>query len=111
MVEIYYRYDDPWTSGEAPFLQELSVARYTPKCVVLNDHGVDRFVLKDPDGRRYAYPTKELALKSYIIRKQRQMQHASNTFDKAKENLEAARAIERGEVGSRNTTFSLEISR
>lgn len=98
MSEIWYRYDDPWTQGEAPFCQEMTVARHTAKCVVFNDYGLDRFVLKDPNGRRYAYPTKELALKSYIIRKQRQMQHAAATHDNAKRNLEIARMIESGTI-------------
>lgn len=98
MNEIWYRYDDPWTAGETPFLQEMTVARRTDKCVVFNDYGHERFVLKDPRGKRYAYPTKELALKSYIIRKQRQMQHASNTYDRAKENLATADRLQRGEI-------------
>lgn len=98
MSAVWYRYDDPWIAGEAPFLQEMAVRRETPKCVVFNDYGKDRFVLKDPNGRRYAYPTKELALRSYIIRKQRQMQHAASTYDRAKTNLKIAEMIQRGEA-------------
>ncbi|MBZ9706106.1 hypothetical protein LB543_05150 [Mesorhizobium sp. ESP7-2] len=108
MNEIWYRYDDPWTAGEAPFCQELPVARHTAKCVVFDNYGAfDRFVLKDPNGRRYAYPTKELALKSYIIRKQRQMQHAANTLDRAKENLATAQMIESGALVPAKKEFSL----
>ncbi len=98
MTEVWYRYSDPWTAGEAPFLHELVVARQTAKCVVFNDYGVDRFVLRDPNGRRFAYPTKELALNSYIIRKRRQIQHAANTHDTAKANLAVAEKISRGEA-------------
>ncbi|TGV43865.1 hypothetical protein [Mesorhizobium sp. M8A.F.Ca.ET.161.01.1.1] len=108
MVEIYYRYVDPWTAGEVPFLQELPVARHTAKCVVLDEYGVDRFVLKNPEGRRYAYPTKELALMSYIIRKQRQMQHAANSHDIARANLEVAQKIERGEAMPAKGTLSFD---
>lgn len=41
MTEIWYRYDDPWAAGEAPFLQEMHVARRTAKCVVFNDYGIE----------------------------------------------------------------------
>lgn len=110
MTETWYRYDDPWTAGEAPFLQEMTVARHTAKCVVFNDYGIDRFVLKDPSGRRYAYPAKELALKSYIIRKQRQVQHATNTVNKATENLKIAQMIQRGETLPAQSTFPFVLN-
>lgn len=110
MNEIWYRYDDPWTADEAPFLQEMTVTRYTAKCVVFNDYGIDRFVLKDPNGRRYAYPTKELALNSYIIRKQRQMQHATNTLNQAKANLFNAQGIQDGTfVEPAQSTFQFPV--
>lgn len=93
---MWFRYHDPWTVGEAPWCQEIPVARETAKCVVLDEYGKTRFVLKDAR-KRYAYPTKELALDSYIIRKQRQIQHSAATYDAAKENLETAERLKRGE--------------
>jgi hypothetical protein len=101
---MWFRYHDPWITGEEPWLQEIPVARETPKCVVLDEYGRERYVLKDAR-KRYAYPTKELALDSYIIRKQRQIQHAAATHDAAKENLETAEAIKRGEKKPRPALF------
>lgn len=98
MTETWFRFDDPWAEGDAPFLTELIVSRHTAQCVVFGAPPHERFVLKDPRGKRYAYPTKELALKSYIIRKQRQMQHADNTRNRASLNLTTALMIERGEA-------------
>jgi hypothetical protein len=95
MIEVWYRYDDPWTAGELPYCREFSVVRHTPKCVILDEFGVERRVLKEAR-KRYAYPTKDLALGSYIIRKKRQMQHAANTHDVAQNNLTAAEALARG---------------
>lgn len=105
--EVWYRYDDAWTAGEAPFLSEIPVERHTNACVVLNQYGRRRFVLKVAR-KRYAYPTKELALGSYIIRKQRQIQHAARTHDNARENLAAAEKIARGEAVENMSVFLFE---
>lgn len=94
--EKWYRYDDPYTDGNLPFLTEIPVLRHTPKGVWLDKYGLKRFVLKAAN-KRYAYPTKELALASYIIRKQRQIQHAAAAHDRAKKNLDAAQRFARGE--------------
>jgi len=110
MEETWYRFTDPWTAGEPPFLQEIPVERYTAKCAVLNEYGFRRYVLKDAR-KRYAYPTKELALESYIIRKKRQMQHAANAHDNAKENLDAAEKFSRGEAVVRTSNLLFEDSR
>ncbi|MDK4729371.1 hypothetical protein [Rhizobium phaseoli] len=93
---VWYRFTDPWTAGDEPYLSKIPVKRETPKCVVLDEYGVERYVLKDAR-KRYAYPTKELALDSYIIRKQRQIQINAARHDAAKENLEAAFRFQRGE--------------
>jgi hypothetical protein len=103
---VWYRYIDPWTVGDEPWCYEIPVVRETPKCVVLDEYGRARYVLKDAR-KRYAYPTKDLALDSYIIRKQRQMQHAAASHDSAKENLETAQRIKRGEQAERSNPFSL----
>jgi hypothetical protein len=92
----WYRYHDPWLVGELPWCQEIPVKRETAKCVVVDEYGRERFILKDAR-KRYAYPTKELALDSYIIRKQRQIQHAAATHDAAKEYLDTAERMQRGE--------------
>lgn len=104
---VWYRFIDPWTVGEKPYLITIPIKRWTDKCVVLNEYGKERFVLKDAR-KRYAYPTEDLALNSYIIRKQRQIQHAAATHDNAKENLAAAEAIRRGEDPDRKNPFQLE---
>ncbi len=103
---MWFRYRDPDITGEEPWCQEIPVARETPKCVVLDEYGRERFVLKDAR-RRYAYPTKELALDSYIIRKKRQIQWTSAQHDAAKENLETAERVQRGEVIEREPPFPL----
>lgn len=97
---VWYRYHDPSLSGDEPWCQYIPVMRETPKCVVLDDCGHQRYVLKDAR-KRYAYPTKELALESYIIRKQHQIRWTAAQHDVAKENLETAERIMRGEVVER----------
>lgn len=94
---FWYRYWDPSVAGDIPWCQEILVERETAKCVVLDEYGQKRFVLKEAR-KRYAYPTKELALDSYIIRKQRQIQYAAATHDAAKENLDIAKRIQSGET-------------
>lgn len=103
--EKWFRYIDPWAAGEEPYLQLIPVKRHTPKGVWLNEFGVEKFVLKDAR-RRYAYPTEALALDSYIRRKKAQIQHASNTHDRAVENLAAAERIARGEAAPKQDKFS-----
>lgn len=105
--ELWYRYSDPWTAGEPPCLQSIPVERHTNRCVVLDDYGYRRFVLKDAR-KRYAYPTVELALESYIVRKKRQIKHAASTHDNAKANLAVAEAISRGEAAPRRSTFVVD---
>jgi len=42
----------------------------------------------DGDGRRWAYETEDLARKSYKIRKQRQLQHAHASIERAQQALD-----------------------
>lgn len=86
----WYHFDDPLDGFSDPWLQEFQVVRETPKCVVFKTWDRERFVLKDPAGRRYCYPTRELALESYLIRKRRQIQILAARHDQAKDYLQAA---------------------
>ena len=103
--EVWFRFIDPWIAGEQPVLCRINVKRHTPKGVWLNDYGAEKFVLNDAR-RRYAYPTEALAINSYIERKKAQIQHASNTHDRAVENLAAAERIARGEAAPKQDKFS-----
>lgn len=104
--EVWFRFIDPYTAGEPPFLLRIRVARHTPKGVWLDEYGVEKFVLKDAR-RRYAYPTEALALDSYIERKKSQIQHARNSHDQAVENLATAERIARGEALPKPDKFQL----
>lgn len=91
---IYYRYHDPYDGSDELQLQELPVLRETAKCVVLQDfYPRNRYVLKDPSGKRYAYPSKWLALASYIVRKERQIQHGRNTVHRGEAFLDIAKTM------------------
>lgn len=107
---VWYRYWDGSAVGDPPWLQELPVVRETEKCVVVDEWRKQRFILKVAR-KRYAYPTKELALDSYIIRKQRQIQYAAATHDAAKENLELAHRIQRGEDVRQTFVFPFSLDR
>lgn len=89
-AEVWYRYHDPYVEGGAIWLQELFVVRRTPKGVVIDERGHERFVLDagDGKGKRYCYPTVEMARDSYLIRKHRQIQHLTNQLNRARINLE-----------------------
>ena len=89
----WYRYMDPTVAGEDPYLCAIPVKRETDKCVVLDEYGHEKFVLKNAR-KRFAYPTKELALNSYIIRKRHQIVHAARCHDNAKANLAAAERLQ-----------------
>lgn len=90
---MWYRFVDTdieWSRD--PYEITFPVIRETAKCVVLNVHGEPRYVLKNAR-KRFAYPTRELALESYIIRKQRQISWTSAAHDRARDNLEGAEAF------------------
>ena len=104
-TDIYISYD------------EYVVLRETPKGVWLSVYGKEKFVLNG-DGRRYAHPTKEAALASYRIRKQRQVQHLARQHDHAKACMGAAdkltpeMAMSRGgfHIQSGNLLASVELA-
>lgn len=87
--EVWYRFDDPYHPGEELEVQEFRVVRRTDKCVVLDVYGLEKLVLKEAR-RRFAYPTKELALQSYLIRKAKQIGYAVAAHDRAKDNRAVA---------------------
>lgn len=95
----FYRYNDPGgVEGVTLWLEELSVVSITPAGYWLTygwPNNKDKFVLHDAR-KRYAYPTKELALKSYIIRKNWQLRHLANTKAKAERGLFIAKEMKKG---------------
>lgn len=95
--ETWFRYQDGWNDHDGPVLFTFCVKRHTPKCVILDEWGRERQVLKEAR-RRFAYPAKELALESFIIRKQRQMQHCTRIHDAAAAQLRRAEAIRDGKL-------------
>lgn len=99
--DTWYRYYDRSTyENPEPTLRECRVVRETNKTVFFDDFGFEKRVLKY--GRiRWAYPTKEEALESYIQRKWHQLGHAERMAEHAKEMHEMANAIKRGERQAR----------
>lgn len=99
---VWYRYidsDQEWSRD--PYELTLRVIRYTPKCVVLDLWGRQHFVLLDAR-KRFAYPTRELAMESYIARKRMQIGWTQAQHDRAVEFLAAAEAMrDRGFVRER----------
>lgn len=100
--DVWYRYvdsDQEWSRD--PYELSFPVKRYTAKSVVLDWYGKDKFVLLDAR-KRFAHPTRELAMASYIARKQREIGLMSARHDRAVEWLAAAQAMrDRGFVRER----------
>ena len=77
MTKNLFRYDgtywgDELGPGEAHLYADyFPVVKETPKGCWIDVYGKRKFVLNDST-KRYAYPTKELALQSFIARKRRQ---------------------------------------
>lgn len=89
----WYRFvdsDQEWSRD--PYEMKFPVVRYTAKCAVLNWYGKDKFVLLDAR-KRFAYPTRELAMESYIRRKEVEVSMMSFRHDRARDNLAAAIAM------------------
>ena len=104
---VWYRYidsDQEWSRD--PYELTLRVIRYTPKCVVLDLWGREYRVLLNAR-KRFAYPTRELAMASYIRRKQVEVSIMSFRHDRARDNLAAAEAMrDRGMVRERTPSFT-----
>lgn len=89
---VYYRYEDGSHYTDQPptvWLRQFVVSRHTPKGAWLLpdyfgafDPCSEKFVLNG-EGKRYAYPTKELALNSYRIRKEYQIAHLAIRHEQA----------------------------
>lgn len=106
MSETWYRYYDIQSSSEAePELEEYRVLRHTEKGVWINHWEGEKFILNNAR-RRFAYPTKELALDSYIRRKEKQVLHAKNLLAHAEAMLYQAQLLQRGEKYVRPNKFS-----
>lgn len=99
---VWYRYvdsDQEWSRD--PYELTLRVIRYTPKCVVLDLWGRQYRVLLHAR-KRFAYPTRELAMESYIRRKEREVRMMAARHDRARDNLAGAIAMrDRGLVRER----------
>jgi hypothetical protein len=130
--DTWFRVVDPWNDTDAPFVMEMTVVKITPAGVrlhhgkvsgwsleqVLNDRDsmkYARFVLNPVDGqetdggRRYAYPTLNLARGSWIIRKKRQKQRAAVTHDRCAKWIDAHNADPEGFWGkSQPSVFAFE---
>lgn len=90
----WYRYHETWYeySGVRVWEQKLEVLKETPKGVWLDDWGNRRFVLRDAR-KRYACPTRQEALESFIARKRRQRELALGTAERAKGAMEEAQSM------------------
>jgi hypothetical protein len=79
----YFRVDG---YGNA-YAQAFEILRKTPKgCWIKTGYQTEKFVL-DGARRRWAYPTRALALDSYRIRKERQIRHCNDMITAANEGL------------------------
>lgn len=99
-MELRYRYKDGISEdGVELILMEYAEVKKTPCGAWVQDHfrgsvgGKKRFVL-DGTGRRLCYKTKELAWKSYIIRKKRQQALAKHSLEIAEYMLSKINNIE-----------------
>lgn len=94
--QVYYRYDTSgmlYPHGGGPLVQALRVLRTTPAGVWVDDWGKERFILSNAR-KRFAYPTKEEALVSFIARKTWQLKHLECQMDKVKQALEIAKNLD-----------------
>ena len=107
MADVLFRYVDYWFCGDEfatecrPEIYSYAVEKVTAKGVWVRDEnrgGYDakakkwgklRFFLSGAT-KRFAYPTKEEALDSYVQRKKRQVRILSSQLDDAKELLQQA---------------------
>lgn len=96
------RITDDWQETSLGPGLRMSVDRYrilrrTPKgCwIEANGRKAERFVL-DVAHRKFAYPTLELAMDSYRIRKRRQIQHLSAQLERAQVYGKMAEATKQG---------------
>lgn len=88
MSEVYYRYD----GYEYASLETYDVLRRTARGAWINiglpfkGCEKEKFIL-DGARKRWAYPTKEEALESFRIRKERQIRHCNDMIERANKAL------------------------
>lgn len=82
---VLIRYSFSLSDNSVTLFKELwPVQRETPKCYVIHWGGpAERWILKDPKGKRFAYLSDEDAMNSLRIRTRRRVQHARNALDAA----------------------------
>jgi hypothetical protein len=101
---VWYRYvdsDQEWSRD--PYELTLRVIRYTPKCVVLDLWGREYRVLLNAR-KRFAYPTRELAMESLYCTEANADRLTQAAHDRAVENLASAEAMrDRGFVRERTS--------
>lgn len=97
MIYFYRCYERHWDEEIETRLivAKMPVLRETAKTVVLNYFGTEKRVLKDAR-KRFAYPTVELALESYIKRKDHHIRRLEYYLDCAKAGRRMAEAIQAG---------------
>lgn len=90
-AEVWYRITDQWVGRDSVglVLTTYRVLKHTPKGVFLDTEIGKRWV-SDSTRKRYAYPTQQLALESFIKRKQRQIRLVSVTLRRAQAALDLA---------------------
>lgn len=74
VTEVWYRYEDWLTTGGVDVCcWELEFIKKTPMGVVIRDVGGQRRFIADRWTKKYACPTKALALESFVARKTKQI--------------------------------------
>lgn len=83
-IEVWYRYEGTVYEDSGAYIHVAAypVKRRTPRGVWLDTYGLEKFVLND-SVKRYAYPTKQEALVSFVRRKSRQVRILAAQHDRA----------------------------
>jgi len=101
-MKTLYRYDDLcyavgpldlYSTNIKVILQEFPITKTTPKGVWINNLGIPRFVLLNAY-KRFACPTKEEALESFMARKTRQIKILAEQSQIACEALSIAKNMQ-----------------
>lgn len=86
--ELLYRYDiSVYTDSSTVYLHTYAIVRRTPKCFVIDRYGHEHFVLMHAR-KRFAYPTKELALNSLRERLKWRLRHAHSAVAAAEQAID-----------------------
>ena len=101
-LPVLYRYETSGsgTSRVALFREEYVPVKETPKGWWIDywgDKGQARKWVSKTGKKRFAYPTKELALESFVARKQHMIAKLEYTLEMTKTALELAKQIQAGE--------------